>query len=111
MRRSIPLVFVVSVTAGAQTQAVRPVWPDEGPLKWPARPTTVAITANVLRSRLYPLSDDSMAGRRIGDRGNWKGTAYIASEFKRMGLKPAGDSGTFFQTLAYGPVGFDSASS
>ena len=112
MRRSIPLLLIVaSVAAGAQAQTVRPVWPDEGPFKWAARPTTAAITANDLRSRLYPLSDDSMAGRRIGERGNWKGTDYIASEFKRLGLKPAGDSGTYFQTLPYGPVGFDSASS
>jgi hypothetical protein len=108
----IPLSLVIfSAAASAQTQAVKPVWPDEGPLKWPARPTIPAITANDLRSRLYPLSDDSMSGRRIGERGNFKGTDYIASEFKRMGLKPGGDSGTFFQVLPYGPLGFDSASS
>jgi hypothetical protein len=101
-------IFVVA--ASVQGQAVKPVWPDEGPFKWPARPTTPAITANDLRSRLYPLADDSMAGRRIGERGNYKGTDYIASEFKRFGLKPLGDSGTFFQTLPYGPVGFDSMS-
>jgi hypothetical protein len=87
---------------------VRPVWPDEGPFKWPARPTAPPITANDLRSRLYPLSDDSMKGRRIGEPGNYKGTDYIASEFKRLGLKPAGDSGTFFQTLPFGPLAFDS---
>jgi hypothetical protein len=112
LRRSIPLLLIaVAATAGAQTKAVRPVWPDEGPFTWAPRPTAAAISANDLRSRLYPLSDDSMAGRRIGERGNWRGTEYIASEFKRLGLKPAGDSGTFFQTLPYGPVGFDSASS
>lgn len=49
-----------------------------------------------------------MAGRRIGEPMNYKGTAYIAAEFKRFGLKPAGDNGTFFQDLPYGPIGFDS---
>jgi hypothetical protein len=51
-----------------------------------------------------------MLGRRIGEPGNYKGTSYIASEFKRLGLKPAGDSGTFFQVLPFGPIGFDSSS-
>jgi hypothetical protein len=52
-----------------------------------------------------------MLGRRIGEVGNMKGTAYIAEEFERIGLKPAGDDGTYFQTLPYGPLGFDEAAS
>jgi len=51
-----------------------------------------------------------MLGRRIGEPSNFKGTAYIASEFKRLGLRPAGDNGTYFQDLPYGPMGFDVAS-
>lgn len=49
-----------------------------------------------------------MSGRRIGEPGNYKGTSYIASEFKRLGLKPAGDNGGYFQELPFGPIGFDS---
>ncbi|MEP6493863.1 MAG: M28 family peptidase [bacterium] len=85
------------------------VWPDEGPATWAPRPTEPAITANDLRTRLYQFADDSMQGRRIGEPGNFKGTAYIAGEFKRLGLKPAGDNGTYFQDLPYGPMGFDVA--
>ncbi len=48
-----------------------------------------------------------MMGRRIGEPGNYKGTGYIASEFKRLGLKPGGDNGTYFQNLPYGPSSFD----
>jgi hypothetical protein len=84
------------------------VWPDEGPRTWAPRPTVPAITANDLRTRLYQIADDSMMGRRVGELGNFKATTYIAAEFKRLGLKPAGDNGTFFQELAYGPMGFDS---
>ncbi|WP_434478781.1 hypothetical protein [Gemmatimonas sp.] len=58
--------------------------------------------------RLSPTTPCS--GRRIGEPGNYKGTSYIASEFKRLGLKPAGDSGTFYQVLPFGPIGFDSSS-
>ena len=96
--------------AGAPVQAAGAVWPDEGPRTWAPRPTEAAITANDLRTRLYQFADDSMQGRRIGEPGNYKGTAYIASEFKRLGLKPAGDNGTYFQNLPYGPIGLDMAS-
>ncbi len=90
------------------TAVPKVVWPDEGPLKWAPRPTEAAITANDLRTRLYQIADDSMQGRRIGEPGNYKTTAYIASEFKRLGLKPAGDGGTYFQNLPYGTSAFDS---
>ncbi|MDQ2665936.1 MAG: M28 family peptidase [Gemmatimonadota bacterium] len=89
---------------------MKPVWPDEGPLTWKPRPTVPDITANDLRTRLYQFADDSMLGRRIGEPGNAKGTAYIAREFQRLGLKPGGDNGTYFQNLPYGTAGFDSTS-
>jgi hypothetical protein len=91
----------------AKGTRAKTVWPDEGPAKWAPRPTENGITANDLRTRLYQLADDSMMGRRIGELGNHKGTSYIASEFKRLGLKPAGDSGSYFQVLPFGPSGFD----
>ena len=30
-----------------------------------------------------------------------KGTAYIAAEVKRLGLRPAGDSGSYFQNVPF----------
>ena len=57
------------------------------------------ITAADLRKRLYTFSDDSMLGREAGTLGNVKGTNYIAAEAAKLGLRPAGDSGTFFQTV------------
>jgi hypothetical protein len=98
-----------TATKVAKTPASRPVWPDEGPRTWAPRPTVSEITANDLRTRLYGFSDDSMAGRKIGELGNYKGTEYIAREFKRLGLKPAGENGGYFQDLPYGPIAFDSA--
>ena len=69
------------------------------PLKRPAQPTKAEITAEDLMSRLYVFSDDSMQGRQTGTDGHRKGTDYIAAEAQRMGLKPAGDNGTFFQAV------------
>jgi hypothetical protein len=102
---------VSAQTGSAARAGQKAVWPDEGPPVWAPRPTVADITPNDLRTRLYAFADDSMMGRRIGELGNFKGTAYIAAEFERIGLRPAGDGGTFFQNLAYGPMGFDSAAS
>ena len=99
-------------TAGSRAArgADQRVWPDEGPRTWAPRPTSTAITANDLRTRLYQIADDSMRGRRIGEAGNTKTTEYIAREFRRLGLRPAGDDGTYFQVLPFGATGFDVAS-
>ena len=69
------------------------------PLKYKARPTSAAISAADLMSRLYVVADDSMQGREAGTIGAMKGTAYLANELKKLGLKPAGDSGTYFQSV------------
>ena len=113
-RHLLSLALVVcaagSLSAQSKPSTTKPVWPDEGPLTWKPRPTVADITANDLRTRLYQFADDSMMGRRIGELGNQKGTEYIAREFKRLGLKPAGENGTYFQELPFGPAGFDSSS-
>ncbi|GMV10417.1 MAG: hypothetical protein AMXMBFR55_21510 [Gemmatimonadota bacterium] len=64
-------------------------------------PTTAAITARDLQVRLYQFADDSMQGRQVGRVGNMKGTDYIARELRRMGVRPAGNNGTYFQVLPY----------
>src|SRR6185503_3198441 len=100
-----------SSAAPAASRVPGAVWPDEGPATWTPRPTETAITANDLRTRLYQFADDSMQGRKIGEPGNLKGTDYIASEFRRLGLKPGGEHGTYFQILPYGPASFDANAS
>ncbi|QJR35513.1 M28 family metallopeptidase [Gemmatimonas groenlandica] len=69
------------------------------PLKLAPRPTKSAITADDLMTRLYIFADDSLMGRDAGTEGSFKATALLAREAQRLGLQPAGDSGTFFQTL------------
>jgi hypothetical protein len=121
MTRKLPLLFIVAACSGSMTPSATPVpgpaaivsrdntpvvWPDEGVRHWAPRPTESAITANDLRTRLYQIADDSMQGRRIGEPGNYRVTTYIANEFQRLGLKPIGDNGTYFQVLPYGTLVF-----
>lgn len=69
------------------------------PLKHDPKPTTAAITSQDLMTRLYIFADDSLAGRDVGTEGHVKATDYLAREVQRIGLVPAGENGTFFQTL------------
>ena len=79
--------------------AQSPAAPKELPLKYAGGPTTPAITAADLMTRLYIYADDSMMGRSAGTEYNVKATAYLEREVRRLGLKPAGDSGGYFQYL------------
>ena len=71
----------------------------ELPLKHKPQPTSAAISAGDLMTRLYIFADDSMQGRETGTIGHLKATQYIANQVKALGLKPAGDHGTYFQNL------------
>lgn len=73
-------------------------------------PTVPAITPGDLMTRLYIFADDSMQGREAGAAGDVKGTDYIAAEIKRAGLVPAGDDGTYFQTIPLKTRTFDTTS-
>ncbi len=93
---------VLSAVACAPTSApaqAQPVWPDEGPLTWTPRPTLPEITPDDLRTHIYQLAADSMAGRLAGTRGNFMATTYVAAVFERLGLRPAGEGGTYFQVV------------
>jgi hypothetical protein len=74
----------------------------------PAR-TTGAITEADLRLRLGIIADDSTMGRGTGSRGDDAAARYVAAEFQRMGLTPAGEGGTFFQVVPLTVRRFDGA--
>jgi hypothetical protein len=44
------------------------------------------------------LADDGLSGRETGSAGHRAAAEYVADQFRRAGLAPAGDSG-FFQTV------------
>jgi len=67
----------------------------------PTGATSADITEADLRHRLFLIADDSMMGRETGSEGDYKATEYIAAEFRRLGLEPAGENGTYFQTIPF----------
>ena len=62
----------------------------------PARAARTITPADVL-DRVRIIADDTMMGRDTPSRGLELTAAYVAAEFRRMGLRPAGDSGGFIQ--------------
>ncbi|CAN5864851.1 M28 family metallopeptidase [soil metagenome] len=65
----------------------------------PAGRVAAAVSADVLRGHLEFLADDALEGRAPGTRGGELAQKYIASQFRRLGLEPAGDSGSYFQRV------------
>ncbi|HYC04312.1 MAG TPA: M28 family metallopeptidase [Azospirillaceae bacterium] len=58
-----------------------------------------AITAEGLVPHIKVLASDEFEGRKPGTAGEEKTVAYMAEQFRKLGLKPAGDNGTFFQEV------------
>jgi hypothetical protein len=102
--------LVVAVVLAACGGGTTPVVTTPLPLKRDPQPTTPAISVADLMTRLYVFADDSMMGREAGTAGHRKGTDYIARELQRLGLRPAGDNGTYFQAVPLIRRAFDTVS-
>jgi Zn-dependent M28 family amino/carboxypeptidase len=57
------------------------------------------VSPTAIASYIRFLADDSLEGRGTGTRGGLVAAKFIAAQFRRMGLEPAGDSGTYFQAV------------
>ena len=99
---SFRFVFHVALTAIAAAPPIacaqKPLARGEG-----------AITEALIRRHVNVIADDSMLGRNTPSRGLEMTASYIASQFRRLGLKPGGDSNSYIQrysmTKASTPAG------
>ena len=85
-----------------------PFTPDEAgvvliPVPWDAttsyRPGA-AKGPEAYRAHVAYLADDAREGRGLGTEGLDQSAEFIAREFRRAGLEPAGEAGTFFQAFS-----------
>ncbi len=95
-RTALPLVLLALAGCAAGAPA------STGPAPAAATPAAAGgatfgapITADELRARLSILAHDSMRGRETGTPGARMAADYIVRELTRMGVRPAGDGGTF----------------
>jgi hypothetical protein len=65
-------------------------------------PDAAALTRNLTLplSAVRFLADDALRGRLAGSEGERCAAEYVAAEFRRLGLRPAGSEGTYFQSLS-----------
>lgn len=94
MRRSTLPLFFLALTAApmsAQTRA------RAGEPAAAVRRAVETITPADVQRRIGILADDSMRGRITPSPQLEQVAAYIAGEFRRLGLRPGGDNGTFQQ--------------
>jgi hypothetical protein len=97
----IPLLLL-SIAIHAQHGAVLSPVPVLSPVKVlppVPSPSVDDVTAAELRAHVSWLASDELEGRGTGTSSIDLAAEYIAREFQRYGLKPAGDNGTYFQTF------------
>src|SRR5436853_209045 len=77
----------------------------------PAARGAASITTADVQRRIGIIADDSMLGRATPSPQLDAVAAYVAGEFQRFGLKPGGDSGSYFQHYPLEVLRFDPESS
>lgn len=70
----------------------------------PTKPVTPALpesrlTRAELESHLRFIASDELQGRRTGSAGNMVAARYIAEQFRQLGLKPAAENNSYYQTV------------
>ncbi len=63
----------------------------------PLAAAAASITAEDVSRRVGVIADDSMMGRDTPSRGLELTAKFVADQFRRFGLKPGGERGTWFQ--------------
>src|SRR5512140_3703095 len=71
--------------------------PPPAPPPEDARKAAATVTAAELRAHVRFLADDLLEGRGTGTRGDALAVRYIAAQLEALGMRPAGDDGTFVQ--------------
>src|SRR3954470_16829655 len=84
MKKNILLFLLLVITAPLIAQTNNP-------------PGLNLIRTEDLKTDLYTLASAHFKGRSAGTIDELKAAAWLADQFKAIGLKPAGDDGTYFQ--------------
>ena len=98
----IPVVAGTILLLGAASCIKGPA--PSGPVPDAARSrvgggTSPEISPADLQLRLTAFADDSMMGREAGTYWGEKAADYVAGEFQKLGVQPAGENGGYFQIV------------
>ena len=84
MKKNILLFWLLIINASLIAQTNNPPW-------------LRLIRIEDLKNDLYTFASAHFKGRSAGTIDELKASAWLADQFKAIGLKPAGDDGTYFQ--------------
>ena len=90
MRHLLQVAAFAVIAAPLAAQATKPL--DPAVVKG-----AETITKEDVAKRIGIVADDSMMGRDTPSPGLEKTAQYVADQFKKFGLKPGGDNGTYIQ--------------
>lgn len=63
--------------------------------------TAPEISAADLMAHIRMLASDAFEGRSTGEAGGRRAEEYVATVFRRLGLAPAGENGSYFQSFEF----------
>jgi hypothetical protein len=93
-------VLWVSMTLGGSAQRTSNGGTASGGASPEALTRALAtVSAPAVRAHMTFLADDLLEGRATGTRGYDLAARYVAAQLAALGLEPAGDDKTFFQTV------------
>ncbi len=111
IRLTVAASALALITAcGQATEETDPITPETPPVKAESEGaaallmplpegTATEIRADDLRQRIAALSDDAFEGRGPAAEKGEQAADWIAAEMARVGLQPAGENGSWFQTV------------
>jgi hypothetical protein len=90
----VPASILLLCSPMALAQAVSAIPPD-------AQAAMAELQKEPFRAHMAFLADDLLEGRGTGARGHEIAARYVAAQFEAIGLKPAGQDGTYFQRVPF----------
>lgn len=95
------LALAVSFAVQSIAQMATPLPAPAPALSAVEREVAGNITAASIKASTAALSSAEMQGRGTMQPGGEKAAAWIADQFKKLGLKPLGDNGTYLQKIDF----------
>jgi hypothetical protein len=74
-----------------------------------AEAAMATIRSEAIRASMRFLADDALEGRGTGTRGHEIAAKFMAAQFEALGLQPAAENGTYFQSVPLRSASVDEA--
>ena len=97
--RPVSLSILWLTLACATPRPAAPAAQDGHGFSEPDRAAAASIRPEAIASHIRFLADDLLGGRDPGTPGYDLAARYVASELQSLGLRPAGENGTYFQKV------------